>query len=67
MGTKNLWHLKQAPDNIEKTKIGQNVDADHHLKASNVNINLNIESDRMPRDYSLFLNFGGNKNQDGPA
>ena len=32
MSTKCLWHLKRAPDSIEKTKFGQNVDADHHFE-----------------------------------
>ena len=34
MSTKYLWHLKRAPDNIQKTKISQNVDADYHFKLS---------------------------------
>lgn len=37
MSIKYLWYLKRAPDNIEKTKIGQNVDADHHSKLPNNN------------------------------
>ena len=32
MSTKYLWYLKRAPDNIKKTKIGRNVDADHQFE-----------------------------------
>ena len=32
MSIKYFRYLKRAPDNIEKTKISQNVDADHHFK-----------------------------------